>query len=156
VDELSKILEAFRRQRELRDSWQAKLLRTARANRYYDKTAMVLLSVLATSYDEMMLPLLHIIGLVEPPLPCLVTSGKIAKSGAIFATVMFEHGKENRVLYEDEIELRDSFRRLADRAMVHGDERAEMFTAIRNWLVADYRLNPTMDPMDPDARRSLH
>jgi len=156
VDELDKLFEAFRRKDQLRDSWQAKLLRTARAARYYDKTAMVLISVLATNYDEMMLPLLHIIGLVEPPLPCLVTSGKIAKSGAIFATVMFEKRKENRVLYEDEIDLRDDFRRLADRAMVHGDDRIEMFTALRNWIVADFRLDPTMDPSDPDARRLVH
>jgi hypothetical protein len=156
MDEIDKIVDAFARQNELRDSWQAKLLRQARANRHYDKTAMVLISVLASSYDEMMLPLLRTIGLIEPPLPCLVTSGKIAKSGAIIATVMFEWGKENRVLYADEIDLRDDFRRLADRAMIHGSDRLEMFLAIRHWIVADYRLDPTMDPSDPDARRLLH
>ena len=79
MDELDKLFEAFRRKDQLRDSWQAKLLRTARAARYYDKTAMV-----------------------------------------------------------------------------HGDDRIEMFTALRNWIVADFRLDPTMDPSDPDARRLVH
>jgi hypothetical protein len=155
VDELSKIVDAFL-QKDLADRWQAKLLRSCRAARHYDKTAMVLISVLATNYDELMLPLLKGIGLYEPPLPCLITSGKIAKSGAVFATAMFEWGKKNVVLYKDEIELRDNFRRLADKAKLTDAERIEMFDAIRRWVVADFRLDPTMNPSDPDARCLVH
>jgi hypothetical protein len=65
---------------------------------------------------------------------------------------MFEWGTKTVVLYADELELRDEFRRLADQAKLADDERIEMFAAIRNWIIADYRLDPTMDPADPDAR----
>jgi hypothetical protein len=153
MDELARILDAFRRSQELRDSWQGKLLAIARTKDY-----MVTLSILATNYDEMMIPLLRAVhpGWIEPSLPCLCTSGKIAKSGAVFAQCMFAEGKKHVVLYEDELELRDTFRRLADRAKLDDDERIEMFQAIRNWIIADYRLDPSMDPKDPDARHLVH
>ena len=149
MDELDRILEAFRRSQELRDSWQGKLLAIARTKDY-----MVALSILATNYDELMIPLLRAVhpGWVEPSLPCLCSSAKIAKSGAVFATCMFEWGTKTVVLYQDELELRDEFRRLADQAKLADDERIEMFAAIRNWIIADFRLDPTMDPADPDAR----
>jgi hypothetical protein len=153
VDELSDILENFRRSQELRDSWQGKLLAKARTKDY-----MVALSVIATNYDEMMIPLLRAVhpGWIEPSLPCLCSSGRVAKSGAIFAQCMFHQGRKYVVLYKDERELRDCFRRLADQAKLADDERIEMFQAIRNWIKADYRLDPTMDPHDPDARRLVH
>ena len=153
MDELSNILAAFKRSQELRDSWQGKLLAKARTKDY-----MVALSVLATNYDEMMIPLLRAVhpGWIEPSLPCLCTSGRIAKSGAVFAQCMFEEGRKYVVLYKDELELRDNFRRLADQAQINDRERIEMFQAIRNWIKADYRLDPTMDSSDPDAKRLVH
>jgi hypothetical protein len=43
-------------------------------------------------------------------------------------------------------------RRLADRLKLSDQERLEFFTCVKRWLVADLRLDPTMDPMDPDAK----
>jgi len=152
VDELSKIVDTFAR-RDLRDTWQARLLL---ANRYNDRTGMVLLSIIATNYDELTLPLLKAFGLVEPPLPCLSSSGKIGWTGAVFAEVLYPDRLVNTVFYASEIELRDDFRRLADKAKLTDAERIEMFEAIRKWIIQDRRLDPTMDPNDPDAKRLVH
>jgi hypothetical protein len=31
-----------------------------------------------------------------------------------------------------------------------------MFAAVKRWVVADRRLDPNMDPQDPDAKRLVH
>jgi len=154
VDGLSKTLDAFSRKQELRESWQGRLLRTAQG-----KTGAVLLSVLADSYDAIMLPLLKAVfpGFIEPALPCLCSSAKIGYTGAIFAEVMLEDGrKEKRLIYFSSQELQDDMRRLADRAKLTDVERLELFVAVKKWVVADFRLDPTFDPRDPDARRLVH
>ena len=154
MDGLTKTLDAFSRKAELRESWQGKLLRTA-----HGKTGAVLLSVLADSYDEIMLPLLKAVfpGFIEPALPCLISSGRIGKTGAIFAMVMFEGGvRQQRVIYFNLTDMQTDFRRLADRAKLSDSERLELFDAVKKWVVADFRLDPSMDPQDPDARRLVH
>lgn len=152
MDFLADLAAAFQRTQELRDSWQGRMLAHAKG-----KNAMVLLSVIADNYEQITLPLLHAFGRIEPPLPCLISSGRVAKSGAVFAKVMFENGStEFLVFYRSEIELRDNFRRLADRGKLSDLERIEMFAALRRWIVADFRLDPNMDPQDPDARRLVH
>ena len=138
---------------ELRQGWRGRLLAKARG-----KTGAVLLSVITHQLEEYSIPLLKAVwpGFIEPSLPCLCSAGRIAKSGAIYATILSEMGRENRVLYKSEIEMRDDFRRLADRVKLTDNERILMFASLQNWIVADYRLDPTMDPLDPDARRLVH
>jgi hypothetical protein len=51
--------------------------------------------------------------------------------------------------------MRDAFRRLADHVKLNDPERIELFKYAQRWVVADRRLDPTLDPQDPDARR-LH
>jgi hypothetical protein len=60
---------------------------------------------------------------------------------------------KNVGLYRNTLKLRDAFRRLADRLKLDDQERLEMFSALKRWVVCDYRLDPTMDPQDPDAKR---
>lgn len=119
----------------------------------------VALSVLAHNYDDAMLPLLKVLfqGFESITPPFLCSAGKVDKEGAIVADLVERAGKivKNYRLYGSEIELRDDFRRLADQLKLSDADRVEMFAAVKRWVVADRRLDPTMDPKDPDAKR-LH
>lgn len=137
---------------DLRDSWQGKCLAAAQG-----KTGAVMLSVLAHNYDGAMLALLRVVfpGFTSITAPFLCTAGKVAKSGAVVADMVGKTGSitKDTVLYRSEIELRDDFRKLADRLKLNDADRIEMFAAVKRWVVADRRLDPTMDPQDPDAKR---
>jgi hypothetical protein len=139
---------------DLMATWQARALVAARG-----KTAAVLLSVLAHNYDEQLLTLLKVAfpGFESISAPFLSSAGRVAKSGAIVADVVQRDGRIERqeVLYRNEIELRDDFRRLADALKLDDSDREQLFIAVKKWVVADHRLDPTMDPQDPDAKR-LH
>ena len=63
--------------------------------------------------------------------------------------------EKEEVLYRSEMSLRNDFRRLADQLKLCDEDRVELFAAVQRWVVADRRLDPLMDPKDPDARR-LH
>jgi hypothetical protein len=140
---------------DLRDTWQGRTLAAATG-----KTAAVLLSVLAHSYDDAMLPLLQVVfpGFTSIAAPFFCTAGKVAKSGHITADMVTKTGKviKNFPVYISEIELRDDFRRLADRLKLSDADRVELFGAVKRWVVADRRLDPTMDPKDPDAKRLVN
>ena len=139
---------------ELRDLWQARALTAATG-----KTAGVLLSVLAHNYDDGMLVLLNVVfpGFTSIIAPFLSSAGRIGKSGQVMADIVQPTGRIDKqaVLYRNEIELRDDFRRLADSLKFTDDERNELFAAVKRWVVADTRIDPTFDPQDPDAKR-LH
>lgn len=92
----------------------------------------------------------------QPLGPYLITAGKVAKNGTVVADVAYpksERIEKDAVLYLSEVHLRDDMRRLADELKLVDRDRIEFFTAIKNWLVADRRIDPTMDPRDPDAKR---
>lgn len=137
---------------DLRDMWQGRALAAARG-----KLGMVLLSVLAHNYDDAMPRLLRAVfpGYIEPALPCLVSAAKIAKNGVVMADMVDRWGqKHSRVpLYASELSLRDDFRKLADHLKFSDADRQDMFRAVQRWVVADTRLDPAMDPKDPDAKR---
>ncbi len=138
----------------LRESWRGRALRTAS-----HKTFAVLLSVLADSYDDEMYFLLRAVfpGFTSIQPPFLISSGRVAKSGRVIAKCVDKSGTIFWAkLYRNEVELRDDFRKLADKLQMDDIERQEMFAAIRRWVVADFRLDPNMDPMDPDAKRLVH
>jgi len=139
---------------DLRASWQSRALIATGG-----QTQAVLLSVLAHTLDSAMEALLMVTfpGFVSITAPFLCTAGKIAKSGAIVADVVCRDGtiSKDSVIYPNETALRDDFRRLADRMKLSDTDRIEMFKYVQAWVVADRRLDPAMDPKDPDARR-LH
>ena len=140
---------------DLRASWQARALVEAKG-----QTGMVLLSVLSHTYDEALMVVLPLVfpGYVEPSLPCLVSTGKVAKSGAVVADVIRKDRTlaKDQVVYPTELAMRDDFRRLADRLKLNDSDRIEMFKCVQRWVVADRRLDPTFDPKDPDAKRIVH
>lgn len=137
---------------DLRESWQIKAIREAKG-----QTWMVLLSVLAHTYDH---ALLFMMPYVYPdfdgsiPAPHLTTAAKIDKSGAIVADVVDRNGVIKEVaIYSSELALRDDFRRLADRMRLNDADRTELLKCVQRWVVADRRLDPTFDRKDPDAKR---
>jgi hypothetical protein len=138
---------------DLRGSWQVRALIETQ-NKH---VGVVLLSVLAHTYDDAMHVVMRVAfpGFTSIVPPFLCTAGKIAKTGAVVADVVQRNGTitKNTVLYKNSIKLRDDFRRLADKMRLNDDERLEMFSALKRWIVCDYRLDPTMDPQDPDAKR---
>jgi hypothetical protein len=144
---------------DLRATWQARILVAAQEKRE-GVIGAVALSVLAHSYGEtvtdVLLPVLFpgFVGLTAG----LCSAGRVDKTGAVVANFVEKSGAitKNYPLYRDEIALRDDFRRLADQLKLTDADRVEMFAAVKRWVVADRRLDPNMDPQDPEAKRLVH
>ena len=138
---------------ELRDSWQARVLADT------DRTSLgkVVLSVLAHSFDEAMPVLLRVVfpGFVSIRAPFMCSAGKIDKWGRVVGDVVTPDGAiiRNHPLFQNTRDLERAFRNLADRLKLSDDDRRGLFAALGAWLVADMRLDPAMDPRDPDAKR---
>lgn len=137
---------------ELRQTWQGKVLGAAQG-----KLGAVVLSVLAHNFDDEMSVLLRVVfpGFTTITAPFLISAGKVAKTGHVCADVAKRDGTivKMAILYRDTLALQSDMRRLADLVKLSDRDRNALFGAVKNWLVCDYRLDPTMDPKDPDARR---
>lgn len=140
---------------ELRASWQGRTIEAA-----HGMTGAVLLSILSHNFDDALPFLLRAVfpGFYSISAPFLCSAGKVAKSGCVVADVIDEGGDKllHQWLYASETDLRDDFRRLADRLKLSDHDRVQLFLAIKQWVVCDYRMDPTMDPKDPDAKRLRH
>lgn len=121
---------------------------------------MVALSVIAHAEGDGIEELLHCVfpGFAGIRPPGLVSAGKVAKNGAIVADLVRRDGTiiKDCVLFKSETEYRDAFRRLADEIKLNDASRIEMFAALRAWVLADRRLNPRMNPKDPDAKNQRY
>lgn len=153
--------DAFRRHfNDLRATWQGRVLAEAQG-----RMMLVVCSMLAHSYDDTMPILLRI---VQPKcwdtdkqslkLPLLCSCGKVNKRGQIVADVIIKEDTPpiSKVMFVDERDFEYEFRKLADRATFSDLERTELFACAKRWIVADFRLDPMMDPKDPDAKRLVH
>lgn len=149
-------LDLLKHSRGMRDMWQARAL--VHAQRKH--VGVIFLSVLAHNFADAMPVLMRVAfpGFTSITPPFLVTAGKIGKGGQIVADVFNRNGTISKdvALYKNEIALRDDFRRLADELALSDTDRVEMFKCVQRWVVADRRLDPTMDPRDPDAKRLVH
>jgi hypothetical protein len=122
---------------------------------------MVMLSVLAHTLEQAVVTLCFA---AFPdfdgslPNPVIISAARVAKTGAIIADTTDSRGNEckDTVLFDSELQMRDAFRRLADRMKINDDERIEMFKYVQRWVVADRRLDPNFDPKDPDAKRLVN
>src|SRR5262245_50801010 len=138
----------------MHDSWQCRALLMADGRCF-----SVLLSVLAHTLDEAMAVLLPVAfpGFTSIGAPFLCTAGKVSKSGGIVANMVDFDGCIVRdfARYRDEQEMRDEFRRLADRLKLSDDDRMEMFKCVQRWVVADRRLDPTRSEEHTSELQSL-
>jgi hypothetical protein len=141
---------------ELRDTWQVRALIAAKDHH----VGVSLLSALAHSYDDAMPVLLRVAfpGFTSIATPFLCSAAKVDKTGAVVADLVSSDGviRKDIVLYTNEIFLRNDFRYLADELKLSDPDRIELFKCVQRWVVADRRLDPTMDPADPDAKRLTH
>lgn len=149
-------LTAVKHAQDLREIWQGRVL----AHTQGKPLGAVVISVLAHSYDDAMPTLLAVVfpGFSGLKPPGLCSAGKIAKTGAVVADVIQRSGArvKDAVLFRNELALQSAFRRLADQLKLADGERRELFGAVQRWVVADTRLDPTMDPRDPEAKRLVH
>lgn len=139
---------------ELRQSWQGRALVGTKG-----LLNALITSVLAHNFEEAMPVLLRVVypGFDGTAPPMYFTSaGRVDKAGQVIADLADSRtGIVNRrvKVFDSEIHMRDVFRRLADLMKLGDADRIQMFVAARKWIVADERLDPTMNPMDPDAKR---
>lgn len=140
---------------ELRELWQSRVLQHTKKT----PLGMVVLSVIAHAYDEgdALLTLMQATfpGFKSIAAPFCGTAGKVVKTGAVCADVVMRDGtiEKNVVFFTSTAHMRDVFRKLADELALTDPDRREMFAAAQRWVVLDYRLDPTMNPQDPEARR---
>jgi hypothetical protein len=141
---------------DLRATWQARALAGTEG-----KLQAVVMSVLAHNYDEAM-PVLMQIGFPgfevgRAPLRDAIycSAARIDKAGRIVADEVNRYGTKtkNSVVFDSEVQMQGVFRKLADMMKLSDTDRIDMFHAVQRWVVADRRLDPTMDPKDPDAKR---
>ena len=125
---------------DIETSWQVRLMRETRGH-----AAAVVMVVMAHNFYEILDTLCRVAfpGFQKMALPCLSGPAKIAKSGQVYCTMVKGTGGQvpNCVIFESETEMRDEFRRFADELKFNDKDREEMFRALQNWIVVDYRVN---------------
>ena len=138
---------------QLRESWQGRAIRFTlkRPIRY------VLYSIIAFHDDEAADTLFRAAipdyrGLY---LPQLCSEGRISKTGSIVADMINKEGLKvfSAIMFLNEEHMQTSFRHLADDMKLNDDDRRDLFKCAQSWIRADFRLDPTMNINDPDARR---
>jgi hypothetical protein len=144
-----------RHAQDISETWQARVLAGADG-----KMQAVTLSVLAHSYDEVMPVLLRVVypgfTTIIPPFYC--SAARIVRSGQVVADLVTRDAQivRNAYVFRDTRHMERMFRRLADKLRLSDDERVALFNAVKAWVVCDFRLDPTMNPADPEARRLVH
>lgn len=148
---MAQVLDTSKHLQEIRETWQGRVLTGTTG----DMNAVVM-SMLAHSFDEAMPVLLTAVyGRIGIELPGLCSAGRINKAGRIVADLALRDGrivKDHRI-FMSERAMRDVLRRLADKLKLDDGDRLQFFICARKWVVADRRLDPNMDPRDPDAKR---
>lgn len=147
------ILET-RHARDLRDTWQGKVLGHAGG-----QLGAAVLSILAHNYERAIPVLLAVVfpGYSGVRAPFYCSAARVLESGQVAADLVTKHGQlvKRAEVFKSEGAMQGALRRLADAVKLDDAERVEFFEAARRWVVADHRLDPTMDRKDPDAKRFL-
>ena len=148
-----------RHAQELRESWQARMLVYTQRR----EIGAVVLSILAHYYDAEKLELLLKIiypGFHSIKAPFICSAAKVAKNGTVVADALMSDDDEfvtkDVVIFRSLDNMKGQLRRLADKMKLDDTDRLEFFTLARAWVVADRRLDPTMNPADPDAKRLVN
>lgn len=149
-------LKFAREHQALREMWQVRALAGTSG-----KLGAAVMSVLAHNYPDHIPTLMMVAfpefvpGRAEIKHAIYCSAARVDKAGRIVADEVSRYGTKtkNSVVFDSEIQMRGVFRRLADMMKLSDPDRIEMFHAVQNWVVADRRLDPAMDPKDPDAKR---
>lgn len=146
---------------EWRETWEARALCAAVRHDEVaaipvDKVGMCVVSVIAHRLPiEKMQFLLRVCGFHGTGKPMLTTAAKIAKTGQVMADLLTRDRGifKNQALFRNIKQMEGAFRRFADALRLSDADRIALFEAVVAWVVCDYRIDPTMDRRDPDARR---
>lgn len=137
---------------ELRQTWQVRALMGSQGH-----LRMCVLSVLSHNFDEgeTIPTVMMVAGQWPLKAPFLCTAARILKSGQVAADVVVKGGRIVKwaKLFANEKVMEWHFRHLADDLKLSDDDRRCLFAAVKRWVVCDYRLDPNMSPLDPDAKR---
>lgn len=148
-------LDFDRHRDELLETWQAKVLLGSEG-----MMRAVILSVLAHSFDDAMPTLLRAAfpGFYSICAPFFCTAARIMRSGHVCADLVTADGliEKYHEIFPNEIAMRSAFRRLADTLKLDDRDRRQLFAAAQRWVVCDFRLDPNMNPDDPNAKRLVH
>ena len=148
-------LAYHRAERNLLDTWQGRVLAQAAG-----KTRAVLMSAVAHCFEGAAPVLFSVVwaGFQGVRAPFYCSAGRIMESGQVAADLVTKNGSliKRAEVFKNEKEMETEFRRLADLVKLNDAERVEMFKMLRAWIVCDHRLDPTMNPADPDARRTVN
>lgn len=144
----------FRRHvQDLAESWQGRCLRATDGT----KMGAIVLSILGHSFDTALPVLLQAVypGFRSIAAPFICSAAKIDKRGFVVAGMVMRDERiiEDRILFLSLNQMQGAFRSLADRLKLNDEDRRQLFICAKNWVVADRRLDPAMDPADPGARR---
>jgi hypothetical protein len=82
-------------------------------------------------------------GWTEISLPFLYGPAKIDKYGRVLCGLVDKlgHNRGQSVIYETEGEMLKDVRDLADRLKLNDDDRVQMVGAVKQWIVADRRID---------------
>jgi hypothetical protein len=153
--EAAQALDPRRHAEDLRQTWQGRLL----AHTQRKALGGVVLSMLAHYFDDTdcMPVLMRAVfpGFQSIRTPFICSCAKVAKNGTVVVDVCWTNGRirKDMVIFRSFNDMQSKLRRLADRVKLTDQERLEFFAVAQRWVVADRRLDPTMDARDPDARR---
>jgi len=142
---------------DLRQTWQGRMLAYT-----HDKVIRnVVLSILANYFEtDVVLVLLKAVfpDFEGVKAPFICSAARVNKAGFVVADMVArDHGLiKNIIIFHNLNHMKEVLRRLADKMKLTDQERIEFFTVARKWVVADQRLDPTMDPADPDAKRLVY
>lgn len=155
MDAATEFLAGKRHRNDILGTWQSTMLRHTRQS---PTTHAIVLSILAHTFDaEVMMVLLRVtfpgFMVIEPPFIC--SPAKVNKRGQVVADYVRrdENIQKDAVIFRSLDEMKGRMRHLADCMKLTDHERIEFFTVAKRWVVADHRLDPNMNPADPDARR---
>jgi hypothetical protein len=91
---------------------------------------------------------------LAPPFICSIAH--VDKAGRVVADIVARNGWERRrntVLFLSLDDLKTQMRKVADTLKLNDVDRVEFFKCVQAWCMADHRLDPAMNPADPDAKR---
>lgn len=152
MDATPELLAFCRIHEEMRQTWQVKSLMGSNGH-----LRMCVLSVLSHNFDEgdAIPTLMMVAGQWPLKAPFLCTAARILKNGNVVADVVTKDGTVLKwtKLFATEKVMESQFRHLADRLMLNDQDRRDLFAAVKRWVVCDYRIDPNMNPADPDAKR---
>lgn len=124
---------------QLRDEWQARILAETKGEFF-----SICLAMLTHNYREAIPVLLRVVfrGFQDIKKPFFCSGASIMKDGRVVCDVIDKDGMwKNILIYDSEAHLIKAFRDIADRLKLSDADRAEMFAAVKRWVVADRRVN---------------